>query len=220
MALGPSPTAMTYSSLVQSIKNYTEKGSDDDVTTLQELPGIINRAERSIADRLKIQGYRDVLTGTMTAQQPVITKPDGWRNTVSFNFGRSDSGNRRQTLRNRSYEYLRAVYPNDSSLDAPVLYSDYDQEHWIVAPTPDQDYPFEAVVYRLPSLLSTSNQQNYLTEFVPNLLLYSCLVAMEPFLKNDNRMATWQQLLADEYGAVTQQDMMKMLDRALRRTTS
>lgn len=220
MAVPTTPTAMTYDSLIASLKRYTEKGSDTDETTLEELPRIVNRSERSIADRLKIQGYRTVITSAFQVAQPVITKPEGWRNTVSINFGISNNGNVRKTLRLRSYETLRAYYPNDSQLNAPAYYADYDQEHWIVAPTPDQAYPFEATIYRLPDLLSTSNQQNYLTQFVPNLMLYSCLVALEPFLKNDQRMDVWKGLLADEYGAVTQQDMMKMLDRALRRTTS
>jgi hypothetical protein len=213
------PTAMTYDSLKQSIINYTEVGSTN-TTFTDELPRIINRAERSICDKLKIQGYRDVVTSKMTAQQPVIAKPQGWRATVSINFGISNSGNVRQTLRNRAYEYLRRIYPNDSQYDAPVLYADYNEENWIVAPTPDQAYPFEAIIYRLPGLLSESNQSNFLTDLIPNYLLYKCLVATEPFLKNDSRLPTWQQLLADEEGSVTQQDIMKMMDRALRRTTS
>lgn len=211
---------MTFSSLLDSLRNYTEKGSSDDVTTNEELPRIVNRCERSIADKLKIQGYRDVFVSRMEAQNPTIAKPEGWRSTVSINFGISDSGNNRQNLRLRSYEYLRAVYPNDSVYDAPTLYADYDQNHWIVGATPDQAYQFEATIYRLPPLLSDSNQTNYLTDLTPNLLLYACLVALEPFLKNDNRLPVWQQLLSDEYGNVSQQDLMKLMDRAMRRTTS
>ena len=180
----------------------------------------VRRLLRSIADYLKIMGERTVVTSTMTTNVGVYAKPDGWRNTVSINFGYANNGNKRRTLKLRSYETLRRYYPDDTALDAPVVYADYDQEHWILGPTPDQNYPYEAIIYRLPDLLSASHQQNYLTKFVPNLLLYSCLVALEPFLKNDSRIATWKDLLADEKGAVTSQDMMKMIDRALRRTGS
>jgi hypothetical protein len=214
------PTGMTYDSLVQDLKDYVERGQAGDTTVRRQIPYLINRAERSCADKLKIQGYRYVLTGTMEAAQNVIAKPDGWRNTVSINFGLGSEGNTRRTLRARSYEYVRAIYPDDSNLDAPVFYADYDQQHWIVGPTPDDDYPFEANVYRLPDLLGEANQQNYLTQFTPALLLYECLKAMEPFIRNDARLAVWKGLADDEINNVNTQDLMKVSDRAQIRMTS
>jgi len=214
------PTGMTYSSLVQDIKDYLERGSVTDEKVIRQIPRIINRSERSIADRLKIQGYQYVLTSRAKAGNPVIAKPDGWRNTISINIGTSTEGNTRRTLRARSYEYLRSVYPNDTQVGSPIFYADYNQEHWIIGPSPASDYPFEAVVWRLPDLLGETNQQNYLTQFVPNLLLYSSLVAMEPFLRNDNRVALWKTFVDDEFNAITAQDKVKMSDRAQSRTTA
>jgi hypothetical protein len=62
------------------------------------------------------------------------------------------------------------MYPDDSQLGEPKLYADYDVDHWLIKPSPN-DYPFEALVWRLPDLLSPSNQTNYLTDYAPNLLL-------------------------------------------------
>lgn len=214
------PTGMTYDSLVQDIKDYLERGSLNDEKVIRQIPRIINNAERSLADRLKIQGYRYVLTSTATAGNPVIAKPDNWRNTVSINIGTGTGSNTRRTLRARSYEYLRSCYPNDTQLGLPQFYADYDQNHWIVAPSPQSNYPFEAIVYRLPDLLGETNQQNYLTQYTPNLLLYSCLTSMEPFLRNDSRMALWKSMREDEFNSVSAQDIMKMSDRAQIRTTS
>lgn len=214
------PTAMTFDSLVQDIKDYLERGSVTDERVLRQIPRIINRAERSIADRLKIQGYQYVLTSATAAGQPVIAKPDGWRNTVSINIGTGTGNNTRRTLRARSYEYLRSCYPNDTQLGMPQFYADYDQQHWIIGPSPAANYPFEALVWRLPDLLGQTNQQNYLTEYAPNLLLYSVLTGMEPFLRNDSRMALWKSLCEEEFKNVGTQDLMKVSDRAQVRTTS
>ena len=203
------PTAMTFNSLVQDIKDYLERGSVTDERVLRQIPRIINRTERSLADRLKIQGYQYVLTSATTAGQPVIAKPDGWRNTVSINIGTGAGSNTRKTLRARSYEYLRSVYPNDTQLGAPVFYADYDQQHWIIGPSPAANYPFEALVWRLPDLLGQTNQQNYLTQYVPNLLLWSVLTGMEPFLRNDSRMPLWKALCDDEFKAVNAQEDRK-----------
>ena len=214
------PTGMTYDSLVQDIKDYLERGNLNDEKVLRQIPRIINNAERTLADRLKIQGYRYVLTSATTTGNPVIAKPDACRNTVSINIGTGTGNNTRRTLRARSYEYLRSIYPNDTQLGAPVFYADYDQNHWIIGPSPQTNYPFEAIVYRLPDLLGQTNQQNYLTQYAPNLLLYSALTAMEPFLRNDSRMMMWKSMREDEFNNVNAQDLMKMSDRAQIRTTS
>lgn len=214
------PTGMTYDSLVQDIKDYLERGSVNDEKVLRQIPRLINRAERSIADRLKIQGYQYVLTSSTAAGVAVIAKPDGWRNTISINIGTGTGNNTRRTLRARSYEYLRAVYPNDTQLGMPTFYADYDQQHWLFGPAPAADYPFEAVIWRLPDLLGETNQQNYLTQYVPNLLLYSVLTGMEPFLRNDSRMPMWKSMCEDEFKSVAAQDLMKVSDRAQVRTTS
>jgi hypothetical protein len=220
MALTPAPTGMSYDNLVITLQQYLERGGGTDTTVDYQMPLIINRAERSLADKLKIQGYRYVLTSEVQQAQPVVTKPDGWRNTVSLNIGVGPQKNQRRTLRARSYVYIRSLYPDDTRLDAPVFYADYDQDHWLVGPCPDNDYPFEGIVYRLPDLLGESNQQNYLTKFVPNMLLYECLKALEPFIRNDSRIAIWKQLSDDEFNSASAQDAAKASDRAQIRNSS
>jgi hypothetical protein len=204
---------MTFDSLTQDLKWYTERGSSSDTAFNTELPRLINRAERSLANALKIQGYIDVLTGTMTAQSQVIPKPDGWRNTVTFTIGTGTDYLTRKLLRARSYEYMRLISPDPTQYDTPSWYTDYNLDNWYVAQTPDRAYPFEIIIYRLPDLLSSSNQQNYLTKYTPNLLLYQCLVATEPFIKNDARLATWKDLLATEFKQVDAEEIRKIVDR-------
>ena len=216
----PAPTGMTYKNLIQTLRQYVERGGGQDETVDYQMPYIVNRAERSLADKLKIQGYRHVLVSRVQTAKAVIAKPEGWRNTVSINIGTGPSKNRRTTLRARSYEYIRSLYPDDTRVDTPVFYTDYDQDHWLVGPTPDDNYPFEALVYRLPDLLGEENQQNYLTQFTPNMLLYECLKALEPFIKNDGRMMLWKTLADDEFNNVNMQDMAKVSDRAQLRASS
>jgi len=207
------PTGMTFDSLKEDLVSYTQRGGASDIQAVRQFPRIINRSERSIADKMKILGVQYVLVSKVLEANPVVPKPDGWRNTISINVGLGPENNTRRTLRARSYEYIRALYPNDTKGDAPRFYADYDQNHWLFGPAPDNDYPFEALVWRLPDLLSASNQRNYLTNFYPNLLLYSCLVACEPYLRNDSRMGLWKTMLADEFQGVTAQDMQRTIDR-------
>jgi len=212
--------AMTYDSLVQDIKDYVERGDTADETVLRQIPRIINNTERTLADKLKITGYLSSYVSSMVLSNNRIAKPQNWRSTASINFGSGPDFNTRTILRERSYEYMRSRFPSDLMLNAPQMYCDYDLEHWLVLPTPADSYPFEAMVYILPPLLDDSNQQNYLTQYAPFLLLYSCLVGMEPFLRNDSRIATWQGLADDNFGAINAEDIRRMVDRGQMRTTN
>lgn len=212
--------AMTYDGLVTDLKDYVERGDAGDETVLRQIPRIINNTERLLADKFKILGYLSSYVSSMVTSENRIAKPQNWRSTASINFGNGPDANRRTTLRERSYEYMRACFPNDLYLNAPELYCDYDLEHWLVLPTPADDYPFEAMVYILPPLLDSSNQQNYLTKYAPFCLLYSCLVGMEPFLRNDSRIATWKNLADDNFNAINAEDLRRMADRGMSRSTT
>lgn len=211
---------MTYTSLVEDVKAYMERGDVNDETVEIQIPRIINNTERYLADKFKILGYLNAYTSTMQAEVGVIAKPQNWRSTVSINFGLGPDQSQRKVLRARSYEYIRGIYPDDLSLGAPEFYCDYDLNHWLVQPTPADAYPFEAMVYTLPPLLDDTNSENYLTRYAPFTLLYFTLVNMEPFLRNDSRMATWQQLAQENFDAINAEDLRRMVDRAQVRSTT
>lgn len=215
-----SATAMTFTSLQQDIKEYVERGSTGDTSFLRQLPRIINNTERSLADMLKIQGYRDVLQTTLAAQSPVLAKPHGWRNTVTFSIGTGAGLNSFKILRARSYEHIRMIVKDATTYDAPSWYCDYNFDNWLVAPTPAVANPVQLIVYRLPDLLSESNESNYLTQLVPNLLLFSVLCNMEAFLKDDDRLPLWRDMQQRELDAINNQERMKIVDRAQSRTSA
>lgn len=214
------PATMTYDSLVTDIKEYLERGDAGDTTVIRQIPRIISNTERLLADRLKITGYQGSFISTMQTGVNRIAKPENWRSTVNINFGDGPTQNQRKTLRARAYEYMRAVYPNDQQLNAPEFYCDYDLTHWLVLPTPADNYPFEAMVYYLPPLLGAAQQQNYLTKFAPFLLLYSCLAGMEPFLRNDSRLPVWKTLAEENFAAINAEDLRRMVDRGQVRDTN
>ena len=214
------PTGMTFTSLVDDMKRYAERGGalDDDVQV--EIPRIINNTERDLADELKILGYLEPYVGRMRIGQPRIAKPGNWRSTVSVNFGTGIDQRRRKTLRLHAYEYIRALYPDDSQLGEPEYVADYTNKVWLVKPSPNDKYPFEAMIWRLPDLLSKSNESNYLTELTPNLLLYRALQGLAAYLKDPGSAAMYKGFADERKAAVTDQDLKRMTDRAQVRTTS
>lgn len=213
-------TTTTFTTLKEDIRRYLERGFTlaSDQLVYEQIPRLINLAERRIARELKVEGLINVLTGTMSPGLAVYPKPDRWRSTVSFNFGTGDQSNEYNQLFPRSYEYVRSYWPNRTETDVPLFYAEYDYNNWIIAPTPDQAYPFEVLVYQLLPLLDETNQTNWLTEYAPQVLLYASLLEATPFLKNDERIPVWQQMYDRSAQALNGEDLSKILDRSARRT--
>lgn len=207
----------TFTSLQQDLRQYLERGftEEDDPFVYTQLPRLINRAERRIARELKIQGFITVVNANFEQGQATYNKPDRWRDTVSMTI---ETASGKRPVFARSYEYCRNYWPDDADEGQPEFYADYDYGHWLIVPTPDADYTAEILYYALPPLLDETNQTNWLTAFAPNLLLYAALLESTTFLKQDERIATWQAQYDREAAALRNEDLSKILDRDAVRT--
>ncbi len=209
-------TTTTFTTLQQDVRRYLERGATyaTDPVVYEQLPRLINLAERRIARELKVQGFINVVTGTLVPNQSVYQKPDRWRDTVSINVGTGVDNNTRQPVFPRSYEYVRSYWPNETETGTPTFYADYNYTNWLIVPTPDAAYPFEILYYELPVLLDDENQTNWLTEYAPQLLLYATLLEATPFLKNDERIQVWQSMYDRAAAMLNGEDLAKVLDRS------
>lgn len=206
---------LTYTSLKADMRRYLERGSVEDTQVYEQIPRLITLAQRAIADAIKIQGLITVVTSNLVAGQFSYAKPDRWRQTVSMAFGTGVGTY--NPLFPRSYEYCRYYAPTPSERGVPKFYADYNYENWLIVPTPVATYPWEIVYYELPPLLGDTVQTNWVTDYAPNALLYRSLLEAAPFLKNDDRIATWQGLYTDALSALNVQDIKKIVDRSATR---
>jgi len=204
---------MTFSSLQEDLRRYLERGftSASDPIVYDQLPRLINMAERRIARELKIQGFLRNVQTNIVAGTAVYEKPDRWRDTVSMIAGGSP-------LFARSYEYCRSYWPDESVQAAPQFYADYDYQHWLIVPTPSAAATLSIAYYELPQLLDDSYQTNWLTTYAPNVLLYAALLEATPFLKNDERIGVWQASYDRAAQTLNGEDLGKILDRAAGRS--
>jgi hypothetical protein len=182
----PAAAVMTYDSLVLDIQQYLER---TDTETVDRIPTFIMLAEQVIASQIKFLGNLTVNTSAMVQGDPVIPKPARWHKTVSMNVSLAGV---KQPVLLRKYEYLREYWPNQTLESVPKFYADYDYTHWLVAPTPADDYNFEVLYYERVQPLDSSNQTNWFTIYAPQALLYGSLLQAMPFLKNDDRIPMWQ----------------------------
>ena len=211
------PTATTFTSLQALVRKYIERGGSADADVYAALPTLINNAERRIATDLNVTGVRQVVNSTMTAGLAVYSKPELWRRTVEINFAGGADLDQSAPLFPRAYSYCRTFWPDATAQDAPQFYADYDDEHMLIAPTPDAAYPFEMIYYAEPSLLDETNETNWITEKLPHLLLYATLQELAPFMREDARIQTWQAMYATTLSSVAGDDMKKVVDRSATR---
>jgi hypothetical protein len=204
---------MTYSSLLDDARRYLERGftAESDPIVYEQLPRLITLAERRIARELKIQGFIRAVSTTLAVGVATYLKPDRWRDTISMRIADT-------SLFARSYEYCRFYWPTESNTGTPKFYSDYDYNHWLICPTPAVDTPVEIMYYEQPALLGEDSTTNWMTEYAPDVLLYAVLLEASPFLKKDERIATWQAMYDRAAQALNGEDLKKIMDRASNRS--
>jgi hypothetical protein len=207
MATTPS-WVMTYNSLTSTVLQYLERS---DAAVVNAIPTFITLCEFEIAQNIKTLGQMEVVDSNMSIGNPVIPKPARWRKTTSMTL--SVSG-QKQPLLVRKLEYLNNYAQDVTATGIPLYYADYDYDHWLVAPTPNQAYAFEALCYTRLEPLSSSNQTNWLTINAPNAMLFGTLKQTAPFLKNDARLAVWKSMFDEALAALKTEDTLRIADRS------
>lgn len=204
---------MSYDSLLQDLRRYLERGftAESDQIVYEQLPRLITLGERRIARELKIQGFINAVSTPLQSGVAVYMKPDRWRDTVSMTIAG-------RPIFARSYEFCRNYWPDEAQTGTPAYYADYDYQHWLLTPTPDSNATLEILYYEQPPLLGQDFQTNWLTEYAPDLLLYASLLEAAPFLKNDERIPTWQAMYDRAARALSGEDLGRITDRSANRS--
>lgn len=197
---------LTYDNLVNTVKQYLERS---DASVVERIPTFITLAEFEIAQQVKTLGQIQVVQANMNVGNPIIQKPARWRKTVSMTL---NTGTQKSPVFLRKFEYLQS-YNNEGSTGVPIYYGDYDYDHWLVAPTPDDDYQFEVLYYERLAPLSTENQTNWITNNAPNAMLFGTLLQAVIYLKDDQRQI-FQQKYDMAMAALKAEDVTRIGDRS------
>lgn len=200
------PEAMTYASLKADIQVYTER-ADSDFTS--QIDRFIMFAEQRLAVEAKGLGFIRVVNGRLNIGNPVIEKPQRWRQTREFFYVNSDG--LEVYLLPRKYGYCR-VYAAGEAAAPPEYYANYDWKHYFIARKPDKAYSFELSYFERPEPLSEASQTNWTTINAPQLLLYASLLEAQPFLKNTSQLGVWQAQYAQMLASLHHESAMDTHD--------
>jgi hypothetical protein len=151
---------------------------------------------------------------TYAIDEAAITSEVGGGSTVTAFF---PTNNAYTPILLRSYEYARSFWPDQSLTGPPKFYADFGYNSWLISPTPDQNYPFQLAYLETPQVIDSTYQTNYLTEFMPEVLLKAVLLEAMLDLKNDERIPVIEQEYLKVLSSWNEKDELRKTDRYMSR---
>ena len=186
------PAGLTYTlaNLQEDIRNYTEVGST--VFSDSVLSPLIINAENRIYRAFDADLERHYATSTMIIGNRYVSIPSYLR-VIRYIQLTNDDGDQ-VYLEQRDPSFMAEYYstPSSSSTSIPKYYANWDENYWVVAPTPDTAYaitmafnkePISLTSTTLPAAAPAATNGTYVSNKYQDLLLYSCLVEAYGYLK-------------------------------------
>ena len=173
---------MTYTELVAQIESYTENSySTVDVNTF------ITQAENRIFNGVNIPDLRRNDTGTITAANKYLNVPVDWLATYSLAVI-DNATNEYTFLINKDVNFIRQSFPDTDStfFGKPQYYAVFDDDTFILGPTPDIAYGAELHYFFYPeSITVATSGTSWLGDNYSSVLLYGSLLEAAAYLKSD-----------------------------------
>ena len=181
--------SFTLSTLRTAIRDYTEV--DDTVLSDSILERIILNAESRIFRTVDSDDTKFYATSETTIGNRYITVPTGTR-IIRYVQITNDSTSDQEFLKHVDSSFIATSHPdpdNASDRGRPKYFANWDNDNWVVAPTPDAAYALTMAYIKQPTTITTSNSTTTeLSTKQPDLLLYACLVETFKFLKGPDNM--------------------------------
>ena len=206
---------MTYSELVQKIRDYTEV--DANVFTSTIVNGFILDAEWRIQRDVDSDNNRKYATATVVASQAYVNTPSTGTDQTLIIREAQIIPSAVYTGPNAVIEYRDTGFINEynasNSTGLPKYFSYWDEDTIVLAPIPDLVYTMQLNYILKPTGLSASNTTSYLSNQFPTGLLYACLVEAYGFLKGPADMI---QFYEQKYQSVLQGFSIEQMGRRRR----
>ena len=172
---------MNYGELQTQIRNYTEV--DSNVLSDSTLDQITKNTENRIYRELQIDAFRAYATAAMTSGNRYVSTPTNLRNIRYVQI--TDSSNEQTFLEQKDTSFMAEYDPTPStSYGTPKYYANWDNDTWVVAPTPADNFNVTIAYYVQPATItSTTSATSYVSTFAEDMLLYGCLAETYKYLK-------------------------------------
>ena len=183
---------MNYGQLFETIKGYCENDfpntqfTDPSATTgtftsKEQIDTFIEQAEQRIFNSVQFPNFRKNQTGTLSPSNQYLEAPPGFLASYSLAVITNDSY---EYLLNKDVNYIRAAYPNPTVEGIPKYYAQFDDNTFILGPTPDVAYTVEMHYFFYPESIVTAGT-TWLGDNFDSALLYGALVEAYTYMKGE-----------------------------------
>jgi hypothetical protein len=205
---------MNYAELFETIKGYVENdfpntswtGSDGSstvtLTSTEQINTFIEQAEQRIFNMVQLLDLRKNVTGNMTSGNKYLSVPSDW--LANFSMAVIDDTGRYEYLLNKDVSFIRQSFPNPNTTGIPTHYAYFDENSYILGPTPDDDYSVELHYFYYPESIVTAGT-SWLGDNFDSVLLYGSLLEAYTFMKGEQDVIAGYQKRYDEAMAMLKQ---------------
>ena len=175
---------MNLTQLRATIRAYSENDFPQTVgsgglTSDEQVDTFIEQAEQRIFNSVQFPNFRKNQTGTLTADNKYLEAPVDFLASYSLAV---ITGGSYEYLLNKDVNYIRAAYPSPTDTGLPRYYAQFDNNTFIVGPTPDAAYTVELHYFHYPESITTAGT-TWLGDNFDSALLYGSLSEAAAFMK-------------------------------------
>ena len=181
--------SFTLATLKSTVQDYCETA---ETTFVADLDTFIKESEERILKNVELPVFRKNVTGSAASSNTYLSTPTDFLAPYSLAV---ISSSVYSYLLFKHVSFIRDFTPNPATTGTPKYYALFDDNTFMLAPTPDQNYSFELhYKYRPASLKTTSGTDTtWLSLNAPDALLYGTLVEAATFLKVPEEVAQYEQ---------------------------
>jgi len=192
---------VNYATLVASIKSYTENDfptttGSGDLTSTQQVDIFIQQAEQRIYNVVQLLELRKNVTGNASSGNMYLAVPSDWLANFSLAVIDPVTGGY-EFLLNKDVNYIRESFPYPSTTGKPTHYAMFDQNSYILGPTPDASYSMELHYFYYPTSIVTAGT-SWLGDNFSSVLLYGSLLEAYTFMKGEQDIIAQYQKQYDQ----------------------
>ena len=183
---------MNYTQLVAEIQSYVENEfATDDINTF------IQQTEQRVYNAIQLPAIRKNVTGSVTTGNKYLTCPSDW--LATFSMAMISATNEYTYLLDKDVNFIRESFPDTDAAfyGVPQYYAQFDQDSFILGPTPDANYSVELHYYYYPQSIVTANT-SWLGDNFDSVLLYGSLLEAYTYMKGEADVIAGYQKRYDE----------------------
>ena len=180
----------TYTTLKTAIQDFLET---TETTFVANLDVFIQQAEDRILKKVQLPNFRKNVTGVTAASDQYLGMPTDF--LAPYSLAVDNSGF--EYLIFKDVNFVREAYPANTTEAVPKYYGVFEDEFFILGPTPDAIYNVELHYFYKPESIVTA-ATSWLGTHAERTLLKGCVVEGYTFQKGDaDLLATYEQQFQD-----------------------